>query len=179
MHNYTRLERNIESTVYEGIVKLGFMEEESFGIYYDLGLLNYLLGTSFSSNEECYNELQNFARDILRNYPITITLEKGRFKFEISKEGVAYINHNASDKEFLKELIETVRNHQFTLADIQEIFKHQKKEYVCEHIENEEFQYVLYFTDHSFDPYKYCFTFDAMGGYYHRLLDYDYEKLGI
>lgn len=178
MLNYNRLERNIESTVYEGIVKLGFMED-SIGIYYDLGLLNYLLDSSFSDHQECNLELQQFAKEISSKYPITITLEKGRFKFNISKEGVAYINQYASDKDFLKELIETVRSHQFTLEDILEIFKKQNQDYVCDHIENDEFQYVLYFKDQSFDPYKYCFTFDAMGGYYHRLLDYDYKKLDL
>jgi len=50
-------------------------------------------------------------------------------------------------------------------------------EFICEESKNDEFQYVIYFKDSTIDPFRYCFAFDQMGGYYHRLLDYDYQKV--
>lgn len=172
------LEENIETTIYEGLLKLGYQENDSLSIYYDLDLLNHLLNTTYFSNEECYEHLKNFkTSDITGFHTIDILLEKNRFKFTIYKEGMKYIYTHNDHNSFLKELINTVKTHSFTIQDIITIFKHYSKDYICEEIENSEFQYVLYFKDATLDKFKYCFTFDQMGGYYHRLLDFNYNKI--
>lgn len=175
---FIELEENIETTIYEGTLKLGYNKEESFSIYYDLDLLNYLLYTNFNTKEACFNyltEFQEYVKSRLSN--IAINLEKGRFKITVPKEGISYIYTKNEDNTFLKELINTVKSHAFTLEDILQIFRHYSNNFACEQIDNEEFQYVIYFKDNTLDKFKYCFTFDQMGGYYHRLLDYSYSKL--
>jgi hypothetical protein len=177
-NGFTKLEENIETTIYEGLLKLGYQDNENFSIYYDLDLLNYLLLTDFDSNEACLNYLQQFIPYVKDHfYDIRILLERNRFKFTIPKEGIAYIYKHSENNSFLKDLINTVNTHSFTLLDIIAIFKHYSEDYVCEEIDNSEFQYVLYFKDSSMDKFKYCFTFDQMGGYYHRLLDFSYNKI--
>lgn len=175
---FKELENNIETTIYEGILKLGYNSEESLCIYYDLDLLNYLLQKNFTTNRLCLEYLQEFITYVNpRLYNISILPEKGRFKFTVPKEGIAYIYNQYRNNKFLNELISTVKSHNFTLEDILTIFSHYTDEIVCEKMENSEFQYVIYFKDHNIDRFKYCFSFDEMGGYYHRLLDYSFHKI--
>ncbi len=174
---FINLEENIKSTIYEGLLKLGYQNNESFSIYYDLDLLNHLLLSSFDSNETCLNYLQEFKtfaeQDLL---DIEISLERNRFKFSVDKDGIEYI-YKHENNPFLNDLIQTVSTHSFHLEDILAIFKRYSDEYICEEIDNDEFQYVLYFKDSKMDKFKYCFTFDEMGGYYHRLLDFSFNKI--
>ena len=174
---FINLEENIETTIYEGLLKLGYQNNESFSIYYDLDLLNHLLHTAFDSKEVCLNYLQEFKTYAAKHlFDLEIFLERNRFKFTVPKDGIAYIYKNENNP-FLKDLIQTVNTHSFTLEDILAIFSRYTDEYVCEKIDNDEFQYVLYFKDSSMDKFKYCFTFDEMGGYYHRLLDFSFDKI--
>jgi hypothetical protein len=172
------LEENIETTIYEGLLKLGYQNNESFSIYYDLDLLNYLMGAAFESNEECLIYLQEFITFVNPRFiKLRIVLERNRFRFTVPWEGIAYIYRKNENNLFLKELIQTVNSHSFTLEDILEVFHRYSEDYICEEIDNSEFQYVIYFKDSSMDKFKYCFTFDQMGGYYHRLLDFSYNKI--
>ncbi|WMJ87320.1 DUF3877 family protein [Anaerocolumna sp. MB42-C2] len=174
---FFNLEENINSTIYEGLLKLGYQNNESFSIYYDLDLLNHLLQTAFESNELCLGYLQEFKAYAKKHlFDIEISLERNRFKFTVSKDGIEYI-YKHENNPFLQELIQTVNTHSFHLEDILAIFKRYSGDYVCEEIDNDEFQYVLYFKNNRFDRFKYCFTFDEMGGYYHRLLDFSYNKI--
>ena len=174
---FANLFKNIETTIYEGLLKLGYSGDESFGIYYDLDLLNHLLQTEYTSKNDMNTYLQsfvNYANNHLND--LSLSLEKGRFKFSVARNGIAYIMQSNKHNSFLKDLITKVNSHNFTLEDILNIFKQYSNDFICEEVNNSEFQYVIYFTDTSLDHFKYCFNFDEMGGYYHRLLDYSYEK---
>lgn len=175
--NFYALEQNISTTIYEGLLKIGYLGKEDFSIYYDLDLLNHLLESQFKNNEECYNSISSFT-DYMKEkkIPCTVALLQKRFCFTISQKGIEEINKHY-DNPFLKDLIELVKGHVFTLEDVLQIFKKHTDNYICEDSSNEEFQYVIYFRDSSIDPYRYCFSFDGLGGYYHRLLEYDYNKL--
>lgn len=171
------LEKNITSTIYEGLLKLGHNNNEPISIYYDLDLLNHLLSTSFTSNEDCLQFIdENFSFHTLSEH-IRYSLEKGRFRFTVFEDGISLIYKEYEKDNYLKELIQLVRSHDFTLDDVLAIFSNSNYEYILETSNNEEFQHVIYLKDDSIDPYRYCFTFDQMGGYYHRLLAYDYNKL--
>ncbi len=172
------LEQNITTTIYEGLLKIGYENNENFSIFYDLDLLNYLLTTDFKTNEECYIYLEDFCREVEpRLGNLTICLEKRRFKFTVPKEGIKNIYKLYEKDDYLKHLIDLVKTHNFNLDDVLHIFDESGHSYICEESSNEEFQYVIYLKDSSIDPYRYCFAFDQMGGYYHRLLDYDYQKV--
>jgi len=178
-----KLTEHIISTIYEGLLKLGSTGNESYSIYYDLDLLNYLLGTEFTSKEDCLLELN-------RQYPVTgnsceqanplsirVTLEKGRFKFTAPASSMDTIWSLGEKNSFLRDIIELVKTHHFTIEDVKQVFAKQTSDYVCEEINNPEFQYVLYFNNEDINHYKYCFSFDGCGGFYHRLLDYDYQNI--
>ncbi len=178
INKFSRLEENIETTIYEGILKLGYQKDENLSIYYDLDLLNHLLNTTFAQTEACLEYLMDFKTFVNpRFHNLIVLLEKNHFQFIVPKEGIVYIYKHNENNVFLKDLIEIVKSHAFTLEDIISIFEHYSKDYICEKIDNSEFQYVLYFKDTNFDKFKYCFTFDQMGGYYHRLLDFSYKKI--
>lgn len=175
---FINLEENIQTTIYEGLLKLGFEDNDSFSIYYDLDLLNYLLETSFDTNETCLEYLQDFISFVKdRLSDIKILLERNRFQFTVPEKGIAYIYKNNGNNLFLRDLIRTVNTHSFTLEDILAVFRKYSGDFACEEIDNSEFQYVIYFRDSTVDKFKYCFTFDQMGGYYHRLLDFSYNKI--
>jgi hypothetical protein len=175
---FNNLEENIETTVFEGLLKLGYQDNESIRIYYDLDLLNHLLCTSFASNEDCLGHLKEFQVYVKERFQnIQILLVRNRFEFIIPTEALAYIYKKNENNLFLKEIIKTVNSHDFTLQDILGIFERYSKDYICEELDNSEFQYVLYFKDGKPDKFKYCFSFDEMGGYYHRLLDFSYNKI--
>ncbi|SHO50820.1 DUF3877 family protein [Anaerocolumna xylanovorans] len=175
---YKALLDNVKTTVYEGLLKLGLTKGESFGIYYELDLLNYLLGTDFESNKDMEHELgtfQAFAKD--SHIPLLISHEGSRFRFLVAPDGVAYINEYCSSSDFLKELISLAGSHTFTLEQVLAAFKNSGQEYTLREVEDAEFEYVISFQDKDFDPYLYCFHFWQGHGHYHRLLEYSYKKL--
>lgn len=173
---FDRIFNSITSTVYEGIVKLGYEKGTSISIYYDLGLVNYLLGTDYKTNEECLCTLKTFMYEInASDELLIIQLIKQRFQFTMTSKGIEMILSDYEKKPFLKELVELVQTHHFSLQEVKSLFHKYDPNYSCQETKNEEFQYVFSFQDSSFDEYYYCFNMEDC--YYHRLLPYDYEQL--
>lgn len=179
----TKLTNHIITTVYEGLLKLGSVADESYSIYYDLDLLNYLLGSTFEDSQLCFRYLQQvYANSCLSDaqgneFTVSVSMQKGRFRFTVPASSMGYIRIHGEQNQFLNDIIGLVKGHHFSLQDVKDTFARYSKDYVCEATDHPEFQYVLYFTDEQINHYKYCFTFDGCGGYYHRLLDYDYQKI--
>lgn len=176
--NFETLLKNIISTVYEGILKLGITKGESFGLYYEPDLLNYLLGAEAPDRKEMLPLLKEFAEYAKeQQIPVSVSGEGSRFRFLVAPEGVLYITEHASSSDFLKNLISLVNTQVFGLNQVDEVFRNSGYEYHCREIDNPEFEYVFSFADKSFDPYLYCFHFDKGHSHYHRLLEYSYLKL--
>lgn len=176
MADYEKLERNISDTIYEGIMKIGFAENEPMKIYYDLGLLCQLLDCEEDADLKVL--FPEFKKEVEpRLGTLIIKRIKGRFEFTVLGEGVRYIYENNSRRHFLKELIQALEKKDCTMEQILPIFRKESEDLTILEEDQGEFQYVVYFNDSSIDEFKYCFTFDEMGHYYHRLLDYDYHKL--
>lgn len=175
-NKYKALLHNVTTTVYEGLLKLGLTEGESFGIYYEQDLLNHLLGTAYDRDmESALAEFLSFAKE--KHIPVSISHQGSRFRFLIAPEGVTYINEACSSSHFLKELIALAGTHTFTLEQIVAVFLNSGKEYILREVDNPEFEYVISFQDKDFDPYLYCFHFEHGHGHYHRLLEFSYKKL--
>ena len=173
---FCRLLNSIDSTIYEGIVKIGYEKNTSISIYYDLGLLNYLLDLNCQTTAECLAALEELLTEL--NTPeelLIIKLAKQRFQFTVTSKGIERILSHYENKPFLKDIIELDRTHAFALEDVKDVFKRYDPEYLIEETDNEEFQYVFSFRDKSIDEYMYCFNLKDC--YYHRLLPYDYERL--
>jgi len=172
------LKDNVETTIYEGILKLGYTEDESFSIYYDLDLLNYLLHTDFNNVNIMNDYLAGFSEymvDYIPGFSYSLLVNK-RFKFTVLKNGILKIKDNNKNNIFLREIIGLVNTQKFTIEDVIETFKKSGEEFCLETSEHPEFKYVIYFKDQTIDKFKYCFNFDQLGSYYHRLLDFSYEQ---
>lgn len=172
------LKENVETTIYEGILKLGYSHDESFSIYYDLDLLNHLLHTDFQNVEDMDNYLHGFSEYMNTKVPgfsCALLINK-RFKFTVLKDGILKIKDSNKDNFFLRDMIELVNKQIFTIEDVVNVFKKSGESFVFEHADHPEFKHVLYFKDKSIDNFKYCFNFDELGSYYHRLLDFSYEQ---
>lgn len=181
--NTTRLTNHIISTVYEGLIKLGTHGNENYTIFYDLDLINHLLGTTYTDKMECLNDLirvyhANTTDDTNDTLHMNLALEKGRFRITILASSIPYILSSGESNGFLKDIIELVKTQHFHIEDVKRLFESYSSDYTCEETNHPEFQYVLYFNQEKINQYKYCFSFDGCcGGYYHRLLDFDYEKI--
>ncbi|HIT90765.1 MAG TPA: DUF3877 family protein [Candidatus Merdenecus merdavium] len=177
-YNYAHLEKNISDMIFEGLLKIGYFKEQRISIYYDKGLLSYLLGVDYLEEEEYASCFKGFKEYVSSTLPdLVIKRQKERFEFSVSSEGVSYIYHNNSSRKFLKELIDVLNKKECTLEEIIHVFESVSKEIVVDHVEHPEFQYVIYFKDKDMDEFKYCISFDEMGHYYHRLIDYDFHKI--
>ena len=174
--DYKHLEKNISDMIYEGMVKLGDKGGENVSIFYDNALLCYLLGLDKNDNAKDYfDEFKESVKNTIGE--IDIKPSNGRFQFTVNSKGTKYIYDNNSKRTFLKDLIKALNERNCTLADIIDIFKKENENVIVEEIDNSEFQYVIYFADKNIDEFRYCFTFDSMGKYYHRLLEYDFDKI--
>ena len=168
---------SLESTIYEGILKLDGCADSSMSIYYDLDLINYLLSTSFSSNEECFHQIASSFKKLGKENQILVTLQNNRFQFTVTKDGISHICKSYENKPFLKELIALTKNRNFTLEQVETLFSTYSSNYIHKTFNHPEFQHIFSFLDTSLDPYIYCFSFDEMGSYFHRLLPYHFEEL--
>lgn len=177
-YNLAHLEKNISDMIYEGMVKIGYIENQSVSVYYDPGLLCYLLHTDRLTNEEMAECLEEFKQYVIpRLGSIAIKYAKGRYEFCVCKDGVKYIYENNQSRGFLPKLVEVLQNRENGLEQIIKVFREVSENIRVEEVEHSEFQYVISFEDKQIDEFRYCFTFDEMGRYYHRLLDYDFEKV--
>lgn len=171
---YSYLLKNLMDSVYEMMLKLDEKESSGICIYYTPDLTAYLLGGGDIKNK--LKGLPSFAEGKLGKISVSYT-DDGRIGLSVGRDGIDYIMRTNSERRFLKNLIEKVRDRNCTIDDIKRIFEAESENYRCIETSGDEFNYVVYFMDSSIDEYKYCFTFDVMGSYYHRFTDYDYKKL--
>lgn len=173
---YSYLLKNLSDSIFEMMIKLDETTSNSMCIYYTEDLAAYLLGVPKENIKDEIYSFKNYISDELGKTDITFTSD-GRFGIVVYSDGIEKIMASNPRKLFLKELIEKIRSRNCSLNEIKHIFEKENSNYICEKINNSEFQYVLYFIDKNIDEYKYCFTFDIMGSYYHRLIDYDFDAL--
>jgi len=177
-YDFKHLEKNISDMIFESLIKIGYIEEQRISVYYDEGLLCYLLGIKDMAKENWRICLASFKEYVSpRLSDLEIKRQGDRFEFSVSGDGVRYIYEHNHSRSFLKSLVEVLQDRNCVLEDILPIFEEVSSDVITEVIRHSEFQYVIYFVDKSIDEFKYCFTFDEMGHYYHRLLDYDFEKV--
>lgn len=172
--NFQRLARNIEQTIYEGMVKIGFLEGRASQVYYDLKLLGFLLETDLRDVEKAVPVLQTFEKYLQNDLvDIEIRLEKERFCFVIGKEAMKSIYQRNKKDPFLGNLVQVMGSRQGTLSEVIGVFEKTGLDYVVEEVDNPEFSHIFSFKDKEYDEHYYCFYFDQMGSYYHRLLAFE------
>lgn len=172
---FAYLLKNLSDSVFEMMLKLGEEHNTSMCVYYTEDLASYLIGDSENLQDKMAM-FKNFAADKIGKIDIELASD-GRYGIRVYSEGIDKIMESNPRRYFLNELIEKIRDRNCGINEITDIFAKESEDYVCEEIDDSEFQYVVCFKDENIDEYKYCFTFDAMGSYYHRLIDYDFDKI--
>ncbi|BCN30295.1 DUF3877 family protein [Anaeromicropila herbilytica] len=173
---------NLEATIYEGIVKLGYLKGEPTNIFYTKDLFEHLLELGDLNKDEFVNTLKELIDYMESKYGrIKIGVEKERYKVTVPSCGVDYIQKNNQGNMFLKDLIEEMKKSDSNLEGIHSIFLKYSNmindEVILEEANNDEFDYIMYFKYKKVDPFIYCFTINEISRYYHRLTEYDYNQL--
>lgn len=170
------LEKNLCDSIFEMMLKLEESHNSSICIYYTPDLAAYLIGADTGKLNEKLMEFKSFVKERLGNIDVETAFDN-RYGIRVYADGIDKIMQSNPRRFFLRKLIDVIRKRDCGIERIKEIFAEESNDFVCKEIDNSEFQYVVYFKDKNIDEYKYCFTFDVMGSYYHRLIDYDFEQL--
>ena len=114
---YERLEKSLIDLVKEEQAKLGY-RKEMIRLYYPLSSLNHFMEANADAEEmqELLADFPKAAEDIFGE--VGITHVKDRFCFALSEKASEYVHENMKPNEFIKELIELVREHGCTKKKI-------------------------------------------------------------
>lgn len=172
--DFSKLEKSMVDVIKEQQIKLGY-RSEAVRIYYPLVSVNRLLGREGTA-AEAKAELEAFCREVEEKYgAIEISESRERFCFLIPPAGSDYVHAHTDEKEFIVELINTVRNHGCTLEQVLQVFERYSAHVHVERVEDGEFDYLVYFEDGKPDDFRYCLSVEAGHVMYHRFTPEDYE----
>lgn len=174
--NEIALEQNITDVIFEQQLKLGYRKERVL-LYYPLESLNHLLDVDCDVLQ-MLAVLENFAenrRDVYGDFLIQNTGD--RFCIGVSEKGTEYIFRCGKNSEFLKGLIDLVAAHGTKMEDIISYFQNFSCRVIVEKMEEEGFDFLLYFEDGKPDAYRYCFSIEPCHISYHRFTPYDYDSI--
>ena len=176
--NYAELEKNICYVIKEQHIKLGYSADSVSGswLYYPLGALNHMLGTScgIPEMEQVLEGFFDFAEARLGKGSVT---HKGeRFCLRMDAKASEYVHGNVPDEPFLVELVEALATHGTTMDDIVAVFRKYSDNVHVEEADSDEFDMLVYFEDGQPDPFVYCLA-DEMGHVtYHRMMKQELQE---
>ncbi|WP_310604740.1 DUF3877 family protein [Anaerosporobacter sp.] len=173
---YQLLEKNIIDTIHEWQVKLGYTEE-MIRIYYNRDSLEHLVKLPLPTVVEAKAFLIEWRETAEHFGKIRLSNKEERFCIGIPAEGTKYIYELKKRSTFLIDLMKILKESDCTIEHVMEVFKKQSEDIICEHVEGEEFDYVIYYADETMDAFRYCFSFGEMGAFYHRFSAYDFETI--
>lgn len=172
--NFQKLEKNIIDIIQEEQIKLGY-RRESIRLYYPLLSLNRLLETDCGPDQMC-EVLGAFSRHTeMRLGRIEFSHQKDRFCLTIPPQGSEYVHQNAGDNDFIRDFITTISQHGVTIDQMLQLFYKYSDNVHVEKLENEDFDYLVYFEDGIPDDFKYCLTDEGCHIIYHRFTVDDYN----
>lgn len=177
MSLYPRLRKNIIEVIKEAQLKMGY-ESHAISLNYPLSSLCHLTENSVGT-EEMKKLLADFFTSESEIFGITAVTEKeGIFTLTISSKGVDYVHDHTDSSEFIARLIEAVRSHS-SYEQVLEVFKSFSDDLHIEQMNNDEFDYLIYFENGSPDDFMYCITLDFDHVTYHRFTKEDYIDFGF
>lgn len=183
MMNFQRLEKNLIDVIAEQQIKLGYRRER-VELYYPRNSLENLLGIA-GHNEDIYEAVNEFALSAMpRLGRLGISNKAERFCIVIPPEGSAYVHGlmEAGDIggiNFLKDFLSVISRHNVTINDVVSVFVKYSSSVHVEKLEDEDFQYLIYFSDGVPDEYRYCINFEGCHAIYHRFTINDYNAFGF
>ena len=176
--DFTPLENSLIGIVMETQIKLGYSKND-LRLYYPLASLNRMFDTDFTpaEMEEALKDFGKFSENKLGN--VSATAMGDNFCFLIPAEGTAYVHEKAEDNSFLKEFIQETQKPERTIDDLLSIFNKYSDKVYAHKIDNEEFDWLVYFEDGVPDDYRYCIKFEYGMTTCHRFTPKDFEALGF
>ncbi|MGN0632376.1 MAG: DUF3877 family protein [Oscillospiraceae bacterium] len=177
--DFEALEKNLIDVIKESHIKLGYTNN-SIGIFYPPSSLGNMLKVPFEVSElkKTLSDFCEFENQRIGEVSVSYYPDDNRFGITVSAQAVGFIHENIPDPQFLKDFISNIHSCR-SIEDITEIFKRYSDKVCCEHIESEEFDYLLYFADGIPDDYRYCIQFEMGHASYHRFTQSDFDELGI
>lgn len=181
--NFERLEKNLTDIIAEQQIKLGYRRER-VELYYPAASLNHLLGID-GCIMDIYDAFDEFAANVFpRLGKLEISNKKDRFCIVIPPEGSAYVHGllEAGDIKginFLKDFLAMISRHDLTIEDVVSVFRRYSADVHIEKLQDEDFEYLIYFEHGSPDEYRYCINFEEHHAIYHRFTIDDYNDFGF
>ena len=176
--NFEELRDNLIDVVKECQMKIGYTDS-AMSLYYPAAAVCRFLNKDIPE-EELTGRLEGLnALAESQLGKIRFKKEGEKIRFTIPKEGTAYVHENVPDSPFLKDYIESTLQPGCTLDKILEVFNRYSDKVVCRPMDNEEFDYLVYFEDGKPDSYRYCLEFEFGRAVYHRFTPKEYEALGL
>lgn len=170
------LEQNLIDFIYEEQAKLGY-SEGSVGLYYPLTTLCSLTGVDTDA-EGMMKVLTEFANDVSpRLGQISFSHRGERFCINVPAEGSKYVHENIPRNAFLDEFIALIGQHGCTIDSIKELFEKYDSDYVFEEMQDEDFDYCIYFKTGENAEYRYALKDEGIHLIYHRFTVEDYQAL--
>lgn len=176
--NTNALIENLMDILKEAEIKIGY-SEQPLSLYYPLDSLNHLLETNLAAEEMLHTLQDAFSSDNQPLGAVTVSVDDTRFCFRIPESGVSHVHHTRQNP-FLEEFISLIRSTSCTIDDILAVFHRYSDRVTVEKIEgNEEFEYLIYFTDGIPDRFWYCIQLEHGHAVYHRFTEWDYRAFGF
>ncbi len=171
-------EKNLMDVITESHLKLGYSKSE-VRFYYPLDSLNRLLNSELPAESMGYllENLKTSSNGILRY--TQFSHKENRFCLSVSAEGAEYVHEQMRDTAFLKEFIEGIQQGRCNINDILTIFLRHSDEVKYIKLEDNEFDYLVYFENGIPDSYRYCIKFELEHATYHRFTIKDYEAMNF
>lgn len=174
--DFASLKKNLFDVIKESQIKLGYAKT-SIGFYYPLESLNRLLNVALdeAGMSQVLQEFAVFSENELGK--LLISSKNNRFCIRIPEKGIEYVHDKVAntDTGFLESFVKKMSLCNLSLDDILDVFYQYSHHVICNKMDSDDFDYVIYFEDGEPDDYRYCIKFEGGCAIYHRFTPKDYE----
>lgn len=178
--DYKMLESNLIDLIGEQQLKLGYLRGQ-VSFYYPMKSLQNLLGIE-GGVAEIYEAFRSFSKEgdsCLGK--LAVSNRADRFCITVSPEGCEYVHDHFEEFPFafLKAFLDCISTHGISLEDLVKVFEKYSDHVVVHKMQDDEFDYCIYFEDGQPDDYRYCIHFEGCHTTYHRFTKADYNEFGF
>lgn len=180
---FEKLEKNLIDIIAEQQIKLGYRKEQ-VELYYMEDSLKNLLDME-GGIQDIYKAFEEFASsEASKLGELGISNKGNRFCIVIPPEGSEYVHglirsESIRGISFLRDFLTVISRHDLEIKDIVSVFTGYSNNVCVEKMEDEDFDYLIYFGDGFPDEYRYCITFEGCHAIYHRFTIDDYKDFGF
>lgn len=170
---FDELQKNLLYLLKESQMKLGYTENAA-ALNYPPASLCRLLGCDQRELEGALRDFAAFVAPTLGE--LGVSVYDGQYCLTVPVQGVRYVHENVPESPFLRELIDAVSGHTVhSIGEVRAVFAKYSDCVICEAVEGEGYDHVVYFADGKPDDFIYLFETDFGHVSYHRMTRADYE----